>query len=68
VRIVEKDSVEKLVALCCVDENGEKLFSPDDVKKLRKKSASALGRVTEKAKQLSGLGDESVEEAKKNSG
>lgn len=62
----QKDSEERLVALCAVDEDGERLFKPEDVKRLRKKSSRALDRVASKARELSGLEEEDQEEAKKN--
>lgn len=47
----------RLVSLCVVDEQGNKLFTKDDVKQLGKKSAAALDRVVEVARDASGLGD-----------
>ena len=52
----------KLVALCCVDEQGNRLFSDEDAELLGRKSAAALNRVFEVAQRLSGLRPEDVEE------
>ena len=58
----------KLVAKACVDENGARLFSDDDVKALSKKSALALQRVFDAASRLSGLSKQDMEDLTKNSG
>ncbi len=52
----------KLVALCVVDEQGNRVFSDDDAEALGRKSAAALDRVFEAAQRLSGLRKEDVEE------
>jgi len=52
----------KLVALCCVDEEGSRIFQDEDAELLGRKSAVALNRVFEVAQQLSGLRPEDVEE------
>lgn len=51
----------RLVSLSVVDENGEHLFSEADVAALGAKSATALERVFDVARRLSGLSDEDVE-------
>lgn len=58
----------KLVAVACVDGNGERLFDDGDVLALGRKSAAALARVFEVAQRLAGLTAEDVEELAKNSG
>ena len=50
----------RLVALCVVDEKGERLFSEADAEALGKKSGSALGRVFEAAQRLNGLTEEAA--------
>lgn len=55
------------VALCCVDENGKTLFSPEDVEALGKKSAQAINRIFEVASDLNGLSAKAAEELEKNS-
>jgi len=52
----------KLVALSCVDENGERLFSKKQVKALGAKSASAIDRIVDVARKLSAIGDDGLEE------
>jgi hypothetical protein len=57
----------KLVALTVVNEEGQRIFSDDDVLALGTKSAAALTRVFDVAQRLSGLTDEDLEELSKNS-
>lgn len=52
----------KLCSLTIVNENGKLIFTQADIKKLTEKSASALQRVFEKARELSGIGDDDVAE------
>lgn len=52
----------RLVALSVVDEEGKKLFSPNDVSLLGAKSAAALQRVFNVAMRLSGISEEDVRE------
>ena len=56
----------KLVALCVVDEQGNRLFSDKDVEFLGKKSAAALDRVFQVAQRLSGISPGAVEDLGKN--
>ena len=56
------DMRAKLCSLTIVNENGKLLFTPADIKALTKKSAAALQRVWEVARELSGLSDDDVEE------
>lgn len=51
----------RLVSLCLVDEEGNRLYSDADVAKLGKKSAKVLDRLFDKAQRLSGLTDDDVE-------
>lgn len=51
----------RLVAMCAVDESGNPLFQPGDVKKLGEKSAAALVRIHEACRRLSGMDQEAVE-------
>lgn len=67
-RVVLKDVRAKLVAICMVDGQGERMFSDAEVADLTKKSAAALQRVFEVAQRLSGLTDADAEELEKNSG
>ena len=52
----------KLVAMCVVDEEGNRVFRDEDAELLGKKSAAALNRLFEVAQRLSGLRPEDVEE------
>jgi hypothetical protein len=52
----------RLVAYTCVDDEGKALFSEGDVIGLGDKSATALQRVFDVARKLSGLSPEDVEE------
>lgn len=56
-----------LAALSIVDENGAPLFTAEDVAVLGRKSASALDRVADVARRLSGLTKRDMEELEKNS-
>ena len=58
----------KLAARSMVDEQGQRLFSDEDVKALSQKSAAALQRVYDVASRLSGLSQSDLEELVKNSG
>lgn len=52
----------RLVALCVVDEAGERLFSDQDVLALSQKSGAALDRVFQIAQKLSGLSNSDLGE------
>lgn len=56
----------KMVALCVVDEHGQRLFGDKDVLLLGTKSAAALDRVFTVAQQLAGLTDKDVDELAEN--
>ena len=47
-----------LAALSIVDENGDRMFSPDDVEALGKKSYKALERVFAAAQELNGFNED----------
>jgi len=51
----------KLVALCAVDENGNRLFSDQDVAALGRKNAKPLDRLFDVARRLSGLTEDDVD-------
>jgi len=57
----------RLVTLTAVDESGKLLFAAGDVEALQRKSAKAIERIFQKAQELNGLGDESVDELLGNS-
>lgn len=56
----------RLVAACVVDEDGNCLFSEDDVEALGRKSARAMDRLFDVAQRLNGMGPEAVKELTKN--
>lgn len=57
-----KNARAKLVVLCVVDESGNQLFTSADVIALGQKSASALQRVFDLCRKLSGLSEDDMEE------
>lgn len=57
----------KLVSRAVVDENGERLFTDRQVNALGEKSSIALTRIFEVVAEMSGMTDESVEDAEGNS-
>jgi hypothetical protein len=57
----------RLAALCIVDEQGNRLFSDEQVEALGGKSAAALDRVCEVASRINGLRPEDIEELAGNS-
>lgn len=66
-RVNLKNLRAKLVALSCVDDEGNRIFTERDVEELSAKSASALNRIFRVAQELSGITDEDVDELTKNS-
>lgn len=58
----------KLVVLALVDENMRPVFTAEDVNELGRKSAKALGRVFDKARQLAGMTEDDVERLSENFG
>lgn len=56
-----------LLAAACIDENGERLFTMEDMEALQAKSASSLDAPAAVAMRLNGLGATAVEDAVKNS-
>lgn len=58
----------KMVVLAIVDENGRQVFTGDDVRALGRKSAKALERVFDKARELSGMTQEDVDKLTENFG
>lgn len=56
----------KLVARCIVGEDGDRLFSDNDVELLRAKSAAALDRVFLVADRINGVSNAAIDTAEKN--
>lgn len=52
----------RLVARCVVDEDGNRMFSPEDVEQLGRISGAVLNRLYEVAARLSGLRESDIEE------
>lgn len=62
-RILRMENVRaRLVARCIVDDEGNRLFSDEEVKALGGKSGKVLDRLFDEARKLSGLTAEDVEE------
>jgi hypothetical protein len=51
----------KLIVLCAVDENGQALFTADDVNRLGSKNAKPVDRLFDACKKIAGLTDEDVD-------
>jgi len=56
----------RLVSLTLVNEEGDRIFTDDDVKELGRKSSSALSRAFNAAQKLNKITDDDVEELVKN--
>ena len=56
-----------LLAATCIDEEGNRLFTMEDVEALQAKSAASLDGPANVSMRLNGLGGKAVEEAAKNS-
>jgi len=57
----------RLAAATVIGEDGQPLFSADDIAALGAKSTAALDRICKAAQRLNGIGAEAMEEAKGNS-
>jgi hypothetical protein len=62
----ERNYRERLLALSIVGEDGERLFTSDEVEELARKNAEVIERIFSVAVRLSGLSKATAEEAKKN--
>lgn len=62
-RLNMADQLAKLVAKCLVGEDGQRLFSDNEVKALGAKNGAVLDRLGDICQRLSGLRKEDVEEA-----
>jgi hypothetical protein len=58
----------KLVARCCIDDSGQRLFTDFDAEELGAKAASAMNRLYDVAARLSGMTEEDIEELVENFG
>ena len=59
---------ERLVAACCRNDDGSRVFQPEDVKRLGQSHAGLIERLYNKAERFSGYSNEDVEATVKNSG
>jgi hypothetical protein len=66
-RMNSKNLRARLVALCVVDADGERIFADGDVEALGRKSAAALDRVFSAAQRLNGFTQADIEELEGNS-
>lgn len=66
-KVTLKDATARLCSMCIKDENGDRLFSNDDIAALGKKSAKAMERISDAAMRLSGMTKGDIEEIVKNS-
>lgn len=53
----------RLIAMCAVDEHGNRLFTEDDIPRLSRKSAKVMERLFDAARKLNGIGDDDLPEA-----
>lgn len=56
----------RLVSLCIVNENNERMFSPPDISALGSKSSIALQRLFDKCSEMNGMSDKDIEELTEN--
>ena len=61
-----KNFRSRLVAICVVDDKGERMFGDGEIPIIGKKSAKALDRVFSAAQKLNGIGQKEVDELTKN--
>ena len=64
---LDENFMPKLITLTAVDENGNLMFSESDVEWLAHKSAKVMKRLVDVSMRLSGLSDNALEDAVKNS-
>lgn len=62
-----RNSDARMAVMCCVDEEGKRMFKDSDAPRLGKQSSRALGRICEVCQRLSGMTKEDIEELTKNS-
>lgn len=56
-----------LCVQCIVDDEGNRIFTDDDIEALSQKSGAVIDRVFEVARRLNGMTDEDIQEMEKNS-
>ncbi len=60
-KVESAEWIEKMVAASVCDEDGNPLFTQEDVGKLSQKNAAALNRIFEAADKLNGFSDRALE-------
>lgn len=65
--VLTRNMRAKLIVRCVVDEAGKPIFGERDVEALGEKSAAALEKIFDVARELSGLAENDMEELLKNS-
>ena len=66
-RVNLENATARLVSLCLVDENFERLYTDKEIAQLGAKNGAVLQRLHETSQRLSGLGKKAVEQAEGNS-
>lgn len=56
----------KMVVLCVVDEDGERVFEEDQVDEVGRKSANALNRIVDEVQKMNALSDDDIGEIEGN--
>ena len=56
----------KMCAYCIIDEDGNRIFTEQDIDQLAKKCASAIDRIAKAAEELNGVAPDSVKVSEKN--
>jgi len=64
-KINARDFMTKLVLISLVDKSSNRLFTNDELSVLSKKSAKVIERLFKQIQEVSGLGEEALQEAKK---
>lgn len=63
----ESDAVCTLLMFCCIDDDGNRLFSEPDLKELNKKSYRAIERLFKECLNFNSLTEKALDEQAKNS-
>ena len=66
IKVNYENARAKLIAKCIIDEDGNRLFTDEDISILGKKSSIALDRVFSVAQKLCGIGKKEIDELIKN--
>lgn len=66
-RITEVEKLLNLLIVACVDEDGKRIFSPDDKAELFELESSVIDKIAKIANEETGLNDQDLEKNAKNS-